>query len=130
MAGSIRRPVRRPNNPPIHDSRCRAAEKGVVHGSGSGLLERLELQRFGDVRRVAVVADDGDLARAPLEQHHEFVHVFINFNADESESVTELASFKAFSAAGPDRWLAPPDVVRLGVNVVEAYSAERMPATA
>jgi hypothetical protein len=60
----------------------------------------------------------------------EFVHVFINYNADESESVTELASFKAFSAAGPDRWLAPADVVRLGVHVIEAYSAERMPATA
>jgi hypothetical protein len=60
----------------------------------------------------------------------EFVHVFINFNADESESLTELVSFKAFSATGPDRWVAPPDVVRLGVNVVEAYSAERMPATA
>jgi hypothetical protein len=60
----------------------------------------------------------------------EFVHVFINFNADESEQVTELASFRAFSAGGPDRWTASPDVVRLGVNVVEAYSAQRTPATA
>jgi len=60
----------------------------------------------------------------------EFVHVFINFNADESESVTELPSFRAFSAGGQDRWTAPPDIVRLGVNVIEAYSAERVPATA
>ena len=60
----------------------------------------------------------------------EFVHVFINYNADESESVTELPSFRAFSAGGPDRWVAPADIVRLGVNVIEAYSAERVPATA
>ena len=60
----------------------------------------------------------------------EFMHVFINFNADESESLTELPSFKAFSASGPDRWTAPPEVVRLGVNVIEAYSAERLPAAA
>ena len=60
----------------------------------------------------------------------EFVHVFINFDADESESLTELPSFRTFSASGPERWTTPPDVVRLGVNVIEAYNAERMPATA
>jgi hypothetical protein len=59
-----------------------------------------------------------------------FVHLFINFNADEAESVTELASFKAFSAEGPDRWIAPPEVVRLGLDVVEAYGFERTPALA
>jgi hypothetical protein len=60
----------------------------------------------------------------------DFVHVFINFNADESESVTELPSFKAFSASGPDRWVAPPDIVRLGVNVIEAYGLEGASAMA
>ncbi len=60
----------------------------------------------------------------------EFVHVFINFDADESESLTDLPSFRAFSASGQERWTAPPDVVRSSVNVIEAYSAERAPATA
>ena len=53
------------------------------------------------------------------------MHVFINFNGDESGSVTDLASFKAFSAEGPDRHAAPADIVRLGVNVIEAYGFER-----
>ena len=60
----------------------------------------------------------------------EFVHVFINFNADESGSVTDLASFKAFSAEGPDRHVAPAEIVRLGVNVIEAYGFERSLAPA
>jgi hypothetical protein len=58
----------------------------------------------------------------------DFVHVFINFNADESESVTELASFRAFSADAPDRQAAPPELARLGVNVIEAYGFERAAA--
>ena len=60
----------------------------------------------------------------------EFMHIFINFNGDESESLTGLASFKAFSAEGPSRWAAPPDVVRKGVNVLEAYGFEQSSAPA
>jgi hypothetical protein len=87
--------------------------------------ERLSRAVFAELRET----HPPGIAYTLCRTGNEFVHVFINFNADESESVTELPSFKAFSAAGTDRWLAPPDVVRLGVNVVEAYSAERMPVT-
>jgi hypothetical protein len=88
--------------------------------------ERLSRAVFAELRELRPPGIAYTLCRAG----DEFVHVFINFNADESESVTELASFKAFSAGGPDRWVAPPDIVRLGVNVVEAYSAARAPAAA
>jgi len=58
----------------------------------------------------------------------EFVHVFINFDADESEPVTGLPSFKAFETDAVSRWLAPPVATRLSVNVVESYGFERAPA--
>jgi hypothetical protein len=60
----------------------------------------------------------------------DFVHVFINFNADESEPVTGLPTFKAFEADAASRWLAPPVATRLGVRVIEAYGFERSPAMA
>jgi len=70
------------------------------------------------------------IAYAVCRTGDEFVHVYINFNADESSSVTDLASFKAFSAEGPDRHLNPAEITRLGVNVIEAYGFERTPALA
>jgi hypothetical protein len=48
------------------------------------------------------------------------MHIFINFDGDESEPMTGLPSFKAFSAEGPSRCVTPPEVVRKGVNVLEA----------
>jgi len=70
------------------------------------------------------------VAYAMCRTGDDFVHMFINFNADESSSVTDLASFKAFSAEGPDRHVAPAEIVRLGVNVIEAYGFERSLAPA
>ena len=70
------------------------------------------------------------VAYAVCRTGDEFVHVFINFNADEAGSVTDLASFKAFAAEGPDRHAAPAEIVRLGVNVIEAYGFERALAPA
>jgi hypothetical protein len=68
------------------------------------------------------------IAYALCRSGDEFMHIFINFDGDESEPVTGLASFKAFSAEGPSRWLAPPQTIRQGVDVLEAYGFERTPA--
>ena len=57
-----------------------------------------------------------------------FTHVFINFADDSSDAVTELPSFKAFSADATDRYTAPPETIRASVDVVEAYGFERTPA--
>ncbi len=58
----------------------------------------------------------------------EFVHVFINFDADESEPVTGLPSFKAFEHDAASRWLEPPVATRLSVNIVASDGFERTPA--
>ena len=41
-------------------------------------------------------------------------------NGDESEPMTGPPSFKAFTAEGPSRCVTPPEVVRKGVNVLDA----------
>jgi hypothetical protein len=65
------------------------------------------------------------IAYALCRAGDEFVHMFINFDGDESETLTDLASFKAFSVEGPDRQVAAPELVRMSVNVLEAYGFER-----
>jgi hypothetical protein len=70
------------------------------------------------------------IAYALCRAGDEFTHVFINFEGDASEPLTELASFKAFGARGPDRQVAPPEVVRMSVNVLESYGFERSLAPA
>jgi hypothetical protein len=51
----------------------------------------------------------------------DFVHVFINTQVDDSDAVTELPSFKAFSKDASGRYEAPPDVTRLSLNLIESY---------
>jgi hypothetical protein len=51
----------------------------------------------------------------------DFVHVFINVEADDSSAVTELSSFKAFSKDASERCEAPPDVTRLSLQLLESY---------
>ena len=59
-----------------------------------------------------------------------FVHMFINFAEDDAEALAGLPSFKAFSAGQADRFTAPPEVIRMSVDVVEACGFERAPAIA
>jgi hypothetical protein len=70
------------------------------------------------------------IAYALCRAGDEFMHMFINFNGDESEPMTGLPSFKAFSAEGPSRWVDPPEVVRKAMSVLEAYGFEATPAAA
>jgi hypothetical protein len=50
-----------------------------------------------------------------------FVHVFINLTADSSDPVTELPAFKAFSNAIGDRCLAPPEQMRMSLDLIDSY---------
>ncbi|HZZ89898.1 MAG TPA: hypothetical protein VFE13_16340 [Caulobacteraceae bacterium] len=84
--------------------------------------ERLSRAVFAELR----AKRPAGVAYALCRAGDEFTHVFINFNADESEPVTGLPSFKAFEADAQSRWLAPPASTRLGVDVVEAYGFERV----
>jgi quinol monooxygenase YgiN len=51
----------------------------------------------------------------------DFVHLFVNSEADDSDAVTELATFKVFSKAVSERCEAPPEVTRLSLNLIESY---------
>jgi hypothetical protein len=60
----------------------------------------------------------------------DFVHLFINFEADDSSPVTELPSFKAYAKDVVERCEAPPEATRLSVRLLESYglTSAMMPA--
>jgi quinol monooxygenase YgiN len=61
------------------------------------------------------------IAYALMRNGDEFLHLFLNLAQDDADALTELPSFKAFSADGPDRWIAPPEIIRVGMNLVDSY---------
>jgi hypothetical protein len=75
------------------------------------VFKELEARRPGEVAYGLFKAPDGVT----------FVHLFVNFAADDSESLTELPSFKAYQAGVADRCATPPQVTRLSLNLLESY---------
>ena len=65
-----------------------------------------------------------DVAYALFRDGEDFVHLFVNLKDDESASLTELASFKAFAKDSGARYVADPDVMRLNPTLVAAYGFE------
>jgi hypothetical protein len=51
----------------------------------------------------------------------DFVHLFVNLEADDSSPITELASFKAFVKEIDARCEKPPETTRLALHLVESY---------
>jgi hypothetical protein len=62
-----------------------------------------------------------DVGYALFRDGDSFVHLFVNWDGDTSDAITELASFKAFSKDATDRYLAAPEVVRLALDCVDVY---------
>ena len=50
-----------------------------------------------------------------------FTHVFVNMLEDNSDAVTGLPEFEAFSAAISARCEIPPEVTRLSVDHIDSY---------
>jgi hypothetical protein len=50
-----------------------------------------------------------------------FVHLFVNTRADDSEALTALQSFRTFSENVQERCEAPPEQTRLSGSLLEAY---------
>jgi hypothetical protein len=69
-------------------------------------------------------------AYAVLRQGDDFLHLFLNLEADDADGVVELPSFKAFTAAGEDRWAAPPQIARDSMRLLDAYGFEGATAPA
>jgi hypothetical protein len=51
----------------------------------------------------------------------EFMHLFVNLEADDSSPVTELPSFKAFVKEIDARCEKPPQATRLALHLVDSY---------
>ena len=51
----------------------------------------------------------------------DFVHLFVNTEADDSGPVTELPSFKAYAQDVIARSEAPPEATRLSLELLESY---------
>ena len=62
-----------------------------------------------------------DVAYALFRSGDEWVHLFVNLKADDSAALTELPSFNAYSADIAGRCVAPPEVSRMAVELLEAY---------
>ena len=61
------------------------------------------------------------VAYALFRNGAEFVHLFVNLVDDSSDAVTELPSFKAYAKDTAERFVAPPEVTRLGLRLLESY---------
>lgn len=59
-----------------------------------------------------------------------FAHLFVNLAQDDSAQLTELPSFKAYQAGIADRCVTPPQVSRLGLELIESYGLKAAPVPA
>lgn len=69
-------------------------------------------------------------AYALLRHGDDFLHLFLNLEADDADGVVELRSFKAFTAGGADRWTAPPELARHSMHLLDAIGFEAATAPA
>jgi quinol monooxygenase YgiN len=51
----------------------------------------------------------------------DFVHLFVNGQADDSDVLTELPAFKAYAKNVLERCEKPPEVTRLSLNLLDSY---------
>lgn len=84
-----------------------------------GADENIRLSRavFDEVR---ANAPEG-VAYALFRDGDEFIHVFVNRNEDNSDVVTELPTFHAFSESLPARCVVPPAPDRRSVELIDSY---------
>lgn len=68
------------------------------------------------------------IAYALFRDGNEFIHVFLNLQADEAASLTELPAFKRFQEGIEERCEVPPQATRLAVQLVDCYGFDAGPA--
>jgi hypothetical protein len=111
------------------------AQTGAADSQTSNIMQRVTFVRYtakpdraaeNEALSRAVFAE----LRATAPEHvvyalfrngSDFVHLFVNLHGEDSDALTELPTFKAFSKEGPDRWEAPANVTRLSLNLVDSY---------
>ena len=88
--------------------------------------EALSRAVFAELR----TARPANIAYALFRNGDAFAHVFVNFADDSSDAVTELPTFKRFQDRAVERWSAPAEALRLGVELVESYGFDATMAPA
>jgi hypothetical protein len=89
----------------------------VTKPEASAENERLSRAVFDEVR-----ADAPDhIAYGLFRIGDEFIHLFINLAADNSDAVTETAAFHAYRADLAARCASPPEPSRFSVELIESY---------
>src|ERR1700722_11797603 len=79
--------------------------------------ETLARAVFAELRATA----PDHIAYALFRDGLDFVHLFVNTDADDSSPLTELPSFKAYAKDVEERCAAPPEVTRFGLRLLETY---------
>lgn len=79
--------------------------------------ETLARAVFAELRATA----PDNVAYALFRNGAEFVHLFINTREEDSSPLTELPSFKAYARDIIARCEAPPEPMRLSLQLLEAY---------
>jgi len=88
--------------------------------------ETLARAVFAELR----AASPDHLAYALFKDGLEYVHLFVNTAADDSDALTDLPSFEAYAKDVAARCEAPPQVTRLSLRLLEAYGLTRAMAPA
>jgi hypothetical protein len=79
--------------------------------------EALSRAVFKELRKNALA----HVAYALFRDGLEFVHLFVNTQADDSSALTELPSFKTYSKDIAARCEAPPQVTRFSLQLLESH---------
>jgi hypothetical protein len=79
--------------------------------------DRLSLAVFDEVRR----GRPKDVAYAVFRDGDEFLHLFVNLKEDSSDAVTGLTSFDVYQEKIRDRCIAPPEPMRVVMELVDSY---------
>ena len=83
----------------------------------AGENERLSRAVFGELRDTR----PGGVAYALFRSGDEFIHVFLNLEADDSDKITGIPSFKRFEQGMGERCEAKPAVTRLAAELVDCF---------
>jgi hypothetical protein len=79
--------------------------------------EALSLAVFSELK----ITQPQHVAYALFRDGAEFVHLLVNTRDDDASAVTELPTFKAFAKDVSQRSEAPPEPMRVTMNLLASY---------
>jgi hypothetical protein len=79
--------------------------------------ERLATAVFDELRR----RTPKHVAYALFRNGDEFLHLFVNLETDDASEVTELPTFKAYTKNILERCEAPPEPLRVSMELLNSY---------